>query len=304
MAKTGVFVSIAHDGALKIERGFVRPEDREQQPEEDGSSIRASAVSRQRVAAVEAPKDLNKLPDRLLTELAAYRTLALKAALADNPAAAQLVLLHTLAASLLYRDGIRDPLLDIKASKASIGSPAPALGESASASRLTQLREGWDSRLPERSNELWEALQSLDASERDELLAYLVSMTVRPVLPEPGLDALPATAGLARILSLDLTKDWQATASGYFGHITRAQILKAVEEAAGQEAAARIASLKKAEMARTAEDLVRGTGWLPWPLRAQGAGSEDTPDGTPASDDAGPSSETGSVEPLVLDRAA
>jgi ParB family chromosome partitioning protein len=304
MAKAGVFVSIAHDGALKIERGFVRPEHREQKLEEDGGPIRMAAARSRPAPNADAPKDLNKLPDRLLTGLLAYRTLALKAALADNPDAAQLVLLHTLAASLLYHDGFRYPLLDISACLAPVGSLAPALGESASANRLTQLRDGWAAKLPERSGDLWEALQNLEPSGRDELLAYLVSMTMRPVLPEPGSEALSAIAGLAKILSLDLTKEWQATASGYFEHVTRAQIIRAVEEAAGKEAAARIAHLKKTEMARAAEELVHKTGWLPWPLRAQGAGNEDTQDGTPVGPDVGPSCEDGSGEPLVLDRAA
>ncbi|EFI52786.1 ParB domain protein nuclease [Afipia sp. 1NLS2] len=41
-------------------------------------------------------------------------------------------------------------------------------------------------------------------------------------------------------------------------------IIAAVSEAVGPEAAERTAAMKKAPMAETAEQLVAGTGWLPW----------------------------------------
>ena len=46
--------------------------------------------------------------------------------------------------------------------------------------------------------------------------------------------------------------------------------IQAVNEAKGDTAAERIRALKKAEMAKAAEDLLIGTGWLPEPLRTPG----------------------------------
>ena len=48
---------------------------------------------------------------------------------------------------------------------------------------------------------------------------------------------------------------------------------KAVREAKGEQAAQLIEDLKKAEMAREAERLLEGTGWLPEPLRLPGVGT-------------------------------
>ena len=45
--------------------------------------------------------------------------------------------------------------------------------------------------------------------------------------------------------------------------MTKALILDAVREAASDEAADHLASMKKQPMAETAEQLLAGTGWLP-----------------------------------------
>ena len=49
----------------------------------------------------------------------------------------------------------------------------------------------------------------------------------------------------------------------------KARILEAVREAKGEQAAQLIEDLKKADMAREAERLLDGSGWLPEPLRLQ-----------------------------------
>jgi ParB family chromosome partitioning protein len=59
----------------------------------------------------------------------------------------------------------------------------------------------------------------------------------------------------------------------YLGRVTKARILEAVREAKGEQAAQLIEDLKKADMAREAERLLDGTGWLPEPLRTAGVGT-------------------------------
>ena len=72
---------------------------------------------------------------------------------------------------------------------------------------------------------------------------------------------------LASSVGLDMSIYWEATAASYLGRVSKAQIGEAVQEAVSAEAAARIADLKKAEMAEVAETLLAGTGWLPAILR-------------------------------------
>ncbi|HRX38293.1 MAG TPA: chromosome partitioning protein ParB, partial [Parvularculaceae bacterium] len=73
---------------------------------------------------------------------------------------------------------------------------------------------------------------------------------------------------LAGAIDLDLqAAGWRPSAEAYFGRITKAQILEAVREAKGEEAADRIASLRRPEMAKAAEDLLQDCDWLPAVLR-------------------------------------
>ena len=75
------------------------------------------------------------------------------------------------------------------------------------------------------------------------------------------------------MISLDMTEaGWRPTAQGYLGRVTKGRILEAVREGKGDGAASLIDHLKKADMAREAERLLDGTGWLPEPLRTPGLG--------------------------------
>jgi ParB family chromosome partitioning protein len=60
---------------------------------------------------------------------------------------------------------------------------------------------------------------------------------------------------------------WSTAVANYLGRVTKAQILDAVREARGESTVQLIAHLKKADMAKEAERLLEGTGWLPEVLR-------------------------------------
>ena len=72
---------------------------------------------------------------------------------------------------------------------------------------------------------------------------------------------------------------WTPTAEGYFAHVSKAKAIEAVQVFA-PEHAARLAKLKKNDLASEAERLAVGTGWLPVMLRAavQEAPAETLPD--------------------------
>ena len=73
---------------------------------------------------------------------------------------------------------------------------------------------------------------------------------------------------LARAVDLDMVAvGWQPTAANYLGRVPKLRILEAVREAKGEQAAQLLDHLKKDEMAKEAERLLDGTGWLPEPLR-------------------------------------
>lgn len=59
----------------------------------------------------------------------------------------------------------------------------------------------------------------------------------------------------------------EALVDNYLGPVTKSRILEAVREARGESSAQLIDHLKKADMAKEAERLLDGSGWLPEPLR-------------------------------------
>ena len=73
---------------------------------------------------------------------------------------------------------------------------------------------------------------------------------------------------LARAVGLDMVAaGWTTSVDNYLGRVTKPRILEAVRKARGEPSAQLIDHLKKGDMAREAERLLEGTGWLPEPLR-------------------------------------
>ncbi len=110
IAKAGVFISLESDGSVRIERGFVKPEDQEQDDDtvdpdqsgdpqtgdEDNDAGNAPDTDIDGADEPDEPR-VKPLTDRLVLELTAYRTLALRTALAGDPDTACLAAVHFLA---------------------------------------------------------------------------------------------------------------------------------------------------------------------------------------------------------------
>ena len=286
IARAGTFVSIAADGSLRVDRGFVRPEDELPiEPEQEAGTDEDPAYAVAEVEgdeaatfagsapAVEPEEDegLRPIPDRLLTELTAHRTLALRHALGERPDIAFLAALHALALGVFYTYR-SDTCLELDLKSVQFGSQAPGLNDTALARSLDERQQSWRSALPKESGELWGALETFDADSRDSLFAHCVSLSVNAV--HEAWNRRPRAFAhadrLAQAVDLDMAASWAPTAANFLGRVTKARIQQAVAEARGQRVADRIEHLKKLEMATEAETLLAGSGWLPEPLRTPG----------------------------------
>ncbi|MGH6955742.1 MAG: chromosome partitioning protein ParB, partial [Caulobacteraceae bacterium] len=162
---------------------------------------------------------------------------------------------------------------------------APGLAETTSAKAIDARHDQWAKQLPETPADLWDALTAFDSDSQAALFAHCASLTVN-VVKEPWNRRPGAFAHgdkLARAVSLDMeAAGWRPTADNYLGRVPKARILEAVREAKGEQSAQLIDHLKKAEMAKEAERLLDGTGWLPEPLRLAEIETEsDAPAGEP-----------------------
>ena len=316
IVRAGAFVSIDGSGRLRIERGYVRPEDeaRIEEPEgtdseeeiEANASSAAASVASKTVApnggavrsepAEDEDEGLKPLPDKLLTELTAYRTLALREAIGNDPGVAFLAALHVLCLKLFYHYG-SDSCLEIEPKAVAFGAQAPGLGDTPLAARVDARHRDWSEQLPTEPGDLWDALTTFDAEMQQRLFAHCVSLTVNAVHEAWNRrpKAIAHADRLARDVSLDIAATgWTPTVDNFFGRVTKARILEAVKEAKGEAHAKLIEQLKKGDMAREAEQLLAGSSWLPEPLRTPGGVAHRSE----------PTNVTVDIDPIIAETAA
>ena len=298
IARAGVFISIDSEGRLSVDRGYVRPEDdvpatdadieQSADPSSTGGQEAGACIRRAVIAVAGSAADADEddedaakpLPDRLITELTAHRTLALRDALAESPAIAFQAVLHNFVLTAFYRFASSGSCLEIGLHTPTFPAQAPGLRESASAKAVEARHESWKARLPKSEKDLWDALTALDGGAQASLFAHCASFAVN-ALYEPAnrynqgrvsahavRTRLDQADVLARAVGLDMVQaGWRPTVDNYLGRVTKPRILEAVREARGESSAQLIDHLKKADMAKEAERLLDGSGWLPEPLR-------------------------------------
>jgi ParB family transcriptional regulator, chromosome partitioning protein len=316
IGRAGVFVSIDSDGSLSVDRGHVRPEDEapttadtDSETDSDGDTEEGDGPSSPAVQRAiitiggqpEAEEDeddtVKPLPDRLMSELTAYRTLALRDAVANNPQVAMTALLHKLCLDT-FQHAAPGACLEASVRHVFFSVQPADLKDSPSARAVVERHEAWKSDLPKDEARLWDWLAALDETSRGALLAHCVSFGVNALYEKgdryggPGVSVhgvqhrLVQAERLAHAVGLDMVEaGWRPTVDSYLGRVTKPRILEAVREAKGEQSAQLIDHLKKADMAKEAERLLDGTGWLPEPLRTQDAAAADAIDGDPAGDE-------------------
>jgi ParB family chromosome partitioning protein len=255
VARAGAFVTLGQDGAVRVERGYVRNED-----------AVPVALDNDAPEEIAPTRHAPHLSDRLVAELTAHRTAALRCELADQPDLALAALVHGLALQAFHRP--LQSCLDIRLGGLDLAAYATGLLEAPAGAATEARHAAWAAELPSETDELWDAILAMGLDRRLRLLAHCVSRAVDAVsrthraAPEPS----PADR-LATALRLDMTRYWSATVDNYLGRVTKGFIDQAVREAAGAETANRLRGLSKTEMAQAAERRLEGRGWLPDVLR-------------------------------------
>jgi len=297
IARAGVFLSLDRDGDLVVDRGYVRPEDEAPEPIEgddaqaDGETGGEPAdpeVRRTTITIGGQPDEaededegdtIKPLPERLVIDLTAHRTLALRNAVAGHPHVAMTALLYR-----LVRDafGQRSSTGCLEASVHHVYLTAQDadLKESAAAKAIAERAAAWKADIPLNDDAaLWTWLDTLDDASRLALLAHCVAFGVNALherinpygngVSQHGLEQRMREADrLARATGLDMVEmGWRPTVDNYLGRVTKARILEAVREGVGERAAQLIDHLKKPEMAKEAQRLLADSAWLPEPLR-------------------------------------
>ncbi|MEK9282684.1 ParB/RepB/Spo0J family partition protein [Bradyrhizobium sp. ISRA442] len=271
----GAFVVLNHDGDVRIERGFIRPDDDNRQR----NAFAKSAMQGGDEDAADCDDDTESdagLSDNLIADLTAHRTLGLRLALSEQPDVALVAVIHALVSQTFYQ-GAEANVLDIRPGSLFLGSHADGIADTEAGRSWSDRHARWAAQLPRDVADLWAFVVALGHDSRMAVFAHCAALTVNAVkLPRDHRPRALATAdSLAETVGLDMTGYWRPTVRTYLGRITKARILEAVREAVSSEAADRMAGMKKPDMAEAAELLLAPTGWLPALMRAPQAVERD-----------------------------
>lgn len=323
VARGGATITFAYDGALRIERGYIRPEDEPQaEPEPDGeerseaeagdpegddedeASTEETESGAERAVHVgtgpvmPTAAKASVLPADLDAELTAHRTAALRVEVMRQPDLALRVLAHSLATATFYGSYLPTVARIAHPYAASYG--AGGIADSPARQAVKQAEDEQQAKLPSAHAELWAWLQGQDVPALHALLAVCIGR----VAEAGGGDWTSADGGqhvaaqAASQAGLDMRQWWTATRGGYLGRVTKAGILDAVREGVGEDAARRIEDMRKEPMAENAEALLAGKGWLPRQLRVP-AGATTVLDAGPE-----PATDMGEAEAISFVMAA
>ena len=287
VARGGATIVLSGNGALMIEKGFIRPED-EPQPKPTPQEAAAYGPAQEGAGEGNAEDDEGPggtehtphaptpeparadkapaLPGELVDELTAHRTAALRVEIMRQPDLALRVLVHSLATTAFYA-----PYLATVARFGSVvygtSHGAGVVGaDSPARQAITAAEDGQRAKLPSDHAALWGWLQDQDVPTLHALIAVCVGRVVDAGSGD-WTDAQQGAAQVAMAAGLDMRQWWAVTQDSYLGRVTKASILTAVQEGLGTEAAHRIEGMKKEAMATNAEALLAGKGWLPARLR-------------------------------------
>ncbi|GAA0211061.1 ParB family chromosome partitioning protein [Brevundimonas nasdae] len=277
LCRSGLIVTLGHDGLARFERGLVRAEDalRPSDPDATKAGLGRAAdaddatTTGDEARNAEADEERAPLSERLVMDLTAHRTAGLRAALAAAPTVALTAVVHALALQVFYPGHEQAAPLQVRLIRTGLERLAPGVMEGPAGRALAEQGEAWAARLPAKPQDLWAVLTALPGSEVLDLLTYCAALGLNAVRdPHDRRPAAWAQAEvLATALSLDMTAVWSPTAASYFSRVSKARMLEAVTEARDAAEAERIAGFRKMDMAEAAERLVEGTGWLPILLR-------------------------------------
>ncbi|WP_072387097.1 ParB/RepB/Spo0J family partition protein [Hyphomicrobium sp. CS1BSMeth3] len=258
METAGTTLSITHDGRLSITRGLVMPK----------SKADAAPGKENEIAQPPKPEYSNRLMD----ELAHQHTNALRHALAQDPNIALVTLTHALTSQVLY-DGRATSALNIRAISFNTTRPefVPNPEECPAIAALDAARAAWMKKLPKDEGKLFAWLMKQEPATITELLTFSTALTLQATIPPNTAehDRRPVAQQVAKSLTsgFDMAAHWEATAEGFLGRLSKAQLAKALEETKQAPLAERILKMKREDAIRETARALKGKGWLPTPLK-------------------------------------
>jgi ParB family chromosome partitioning protein len=281
MARSGVVVFINRLGYAEPALGIVREEDEAGEVDEDGDNGDAAAedgeasayavdVSGENIEA-EASAPTFTHPQPLIEVLTAKKTAALRVELANNPDVALAAVVHAMLLRISYGALVDEKsALQVSLTHEHLDRWIKEPEDCPASAAFESLRDNYGHKIPGNPADLFDWCLEQSHEELMALLAYAAAHAVNAVEIKfsDRRKGIEQADQLGRALKVDMTNWFETTAGSYFSHINRRGIEQAVLEARGPEAALAVSAAgKKAEAVLIAERRIKGSGWLPAPVR-------------------------------------
>ncbi|WGE31043.1 ParB/RepB/Spo0J family partition protein (plasmid) [Edwardsiella tarda] len=266
-AACGVVVSLT-DGQLCVQRGVQLKE-----ADKGEADAGCEPVSIPRTSDV---ADGVSLP--LLTKMSSERTLAVQAALMQQPERAVAVLAWTLCRRVFaFTVGTGAVQVSLSCHHSCLTEDAPSGKDGAAFVALMQEKERLASRLPP----LWErdvtSFFSLSGEDLLALLSFCTACSVDGVQTrEYGHTTRSRLDPLESAIGFHLRDWWQPTKDNFFMHMPKPAIIALLNEAGLSGAARDAEKMKKSDAAEHAEQALSGTRWVPGWMHSPEQAEADT----------------------------
>jgi len=290
-AEAGMILVLSRDGTPVLQPVFYGTRPAEHDEADNGVEIVSEDGSKGTRRAA--------LSKRLVDELAMQRRDVLALHLASDPGLALDVMVFTLADAdtIDWRARAATTLRGPVSSGPLIGFEAKDASASAA---LAELRSGLDEtwRVGEDVTTRFDLYRGLSDDARAAWLGHVIARTLEASLNMAGERRSPFQDHLGALVGIDTAAWWRPTAANYFDRVSKQVILDALTAVGGTDLSSRFASVKKGDLAMSAERVFAGTyitevevreralGWVPevmrfGPLPADANDVEPAPD-TPA----------------------
>lgn len=210
MKSAGCYVTLGHNGAVRVEKGLVKPGDQKK-------------IAKGQTA--DAESDAKKKPEfsqSLVADMKAYRTQAAQVEIATHPDVAFDLLVFHVACDVLDHLSPRG-CLDVRFSQS---YPSPSVEKEGHATkRLEAIENG----LPkawleiEGEAERFHAFRQLSDADKRRILAYCTALTLEPALA--GSEEPSAYEAALSLTGGNVAEYWRPTKDNYLSRISREQLL-------------------------------------------------------------------------------
>lgn len=265
-ASAGVVVSYQY-GELVIQRGVCRTADLPAKAGEDTESVQDAApvvtmIKKDITEGISAPQ---------LLKMSSERTLAVQAALMQQPTKAVALLAWRLCAEVLTGRGEQENPFGVRVTvghySQTMNAPSGKEGKAYTAIRAEG--ERLEALLPEGWRQDFTSFFTLDGSLLMSLLAFCTACSVDGVQTrDNGHTSRSKLDALETAIDFHLRDWWHPTKEGYFKGVKHDQIVGSLNEAGMSGAAADAAKMKKSDAAELAEERLKDSRWVPAWLQA------------------------------------